>query len=626
MSASEFTAVLQDILSGSTRTDSRLEAVAKRLQTDADFRVEIGDVESIWTDLSDIFANVAVNGLNPDQVEQLMILFRTVRNSVAGVPSNQDRARIANIPQRIQDVVSQAAHTHYGNMEYMTILRAGVQALSNLLTGNDASKDSIWRSLLVESPSASCDSNLLSVLPSDHYLPCSTLAAIGDETILLSTVMLCYNCIYQSPERSQILLSTSSGRRLIRQLIVESQASSGQEERKSFEMIYTFFDHLIDESNFHRLFEAASENEEDEDHRIRYHGDDSHKAEARDVESSISNLQGLKIEEIRDDEDDHAYKSGKGEQRHLTCIVSEQVTLLKLIDSRIFTHHRRHQDLSQSSESFARDQPGPAISLDTVRFLTKIFADISELTIGILQTLDKPGVGQHGVEELSNLSEAVTLLLGCFSHLSLYEDGQIEQTSLDANHGDHAEGIEGPGKLITTPEWFKAQHLAMVQGNLVENAIELLRQADVSLVRVTKPATAKPEASDGMTANSDSTLLSNTSTEKGSQSFFSGLKRDIVRVVGNLSYCSRNVQDRIRGCNGLIVMLSQCNIDDANPYLREYAILAMKNILAGNAENQALIEELQPIEAVDHPALQEARVRAHLDANTGRPVLSQIKK
>lgn len=49
----------------------------------------------------------------------------------------------------------------------------------------------------------------------------------------------------------------------------------------------------------------------------------------------------------------------------------------------------------------------------------------------------------------------------------------------------------------------------------------------------------------------------------------------------------------------------------------------MKNILSGNPENQALIEELQPIEAVDHPALQEARVTSRLDAETGRPVLSQ---
>lgn len=59
--------------------------------------------------------------------------------------------------------------------------------------------------------------------------------------------------------------------------------------------------------------------------------------------------------------------------------------------------------------------------------------------------------------------------------------------------------------------------------------------------------------------------------------------------------------------------------------LREYAILAMKNILTGNPQNQALIEELQPIEAVDHPALEEARITAKLDAETGRPVLTQRK-
>ncbi|KAF8945204.1 hypothetical protein BGZ46_006079, partial [Entomortierella lignicola] len=55
--------------------------------------------------------------------------------------------------------------------------------------------------------------------------------------------------------------------------------------------------------------------------------------------------------------------------------------------------------------------------------------------------------------------------------------------------------------------------------------------------------------------------------------------------------------------------------------LREYAILAMKNILEGNLENQKLIEELQPIEAVDHPVLQEAKITAQLDVKTGRPVL-----
>lgn len=41
------------------------------------------------------------------------------------------------------------------------MLRVGVQALSNLLTGNEESKDYIWESFLVRLPSTSCDQNLL---------------------------------------------------------------------------------------------------------------------------------------------------------------------------------------------------------------------------------------------------------------------------------------------------------------------------------------------------------------------------------------------------------------------------------------------------------------------------------
>ncbi|GJJ71574.1 ataxin-10 [Entomortierella parvispora] len=607
MSASDLAAVLLDLANGRTETDPRLEAVAKRLQTDADFRVEVGDMKSVWTDLSDLLAKVVSNGLNPEQVEQLMFLFRIVRNTAANAPLNQDRARVAGIPGRIQEIVSQAAHTHYGNMEYIMMLRAGVQALSNLLTGNEASKNWIWKSLLVQGPSPSCDHNLL-----------STLAAVEDETIVLSTVLLCYNCVYKSPERSQTLLSTSPGRNLIRQLLNESQATSSLEERKSFEMIYTFFNHLIGQDYFQQLFDAVAIHEGDEDGSIRYHGEGFHKEE-----HPLPNIQGLRIEEIKDeDEDSTSTESGSSKNPRQPYICPEQVILLKFIDSRVYTHHQQQQDSDV-------DQHEPAVSLETVGFLTEVFGNVSKLTIQVLQTLDLPGVGQHSVEDLSNLSAAVTLLLGCFSHLCLYDDGQIDGASAvgtnDDNHGD-VDGAEKPGRLLPVPDWFKAQHMAIVKGELVENAIELLRQADKSLARVTKPATSQPTSNNGVGANSDSTLLSNTSTLEGQQSFFVGLKRDIVRVVGNLAYCSRHVQDRIRACNGLIVMLSQCNIDDANPYLREYAILAMKNILTGNAENQALIEELQPIEAVDHPALQEARVTARLDAKTGRPVLSQDKR
>ncbi|KAG0369654.1 hypothetical protein BGZ54_009303 [Gamsiella multidivaricata] len=602
MSAQQLITVLQDLVNASTIDNSwnqELDAVAKRLQVDADFRIEVGRHENVWSDIAAILRRVVKDGLDPKQVEQLMFLMRTIRNAVAGVTENQDQARTFNLPNLIQEVVSQAAHTHYGNVAYIMMLRAGIQALSNLLTGNNVSKDEIWKSLLVKTPSPSCDQNLL--------------------------------------------------RKLQAQLLNESHATSSKEERKSFEMIYTFFNYLIGQDYFPQMFETMKSQEQDNegDYKIRYHGEHFHEKEGE----TIPKIQELGIEEVEDENDpSNAKKDQEGTKPGDPHLSAEQVILLKMIDSRICAHHQQQQKLyqqRQNLDSLPKDTE-PPVSLKTVEFLTETFAKVSTLTIGVFRTLNQPGIGQYAVEDLANLSSGVMLLLGCFAHLSLFEDGHVSIAQGVLSEDDEVlEETERPGGLLPIPDWFKAQHMAMVNGGIVENAIELLRQSDKSLARVTKPVpgapvnattaatsaataaatnpVASPVTTQAFEANTESTLLSGTSTMQGQQAFFVGLKRDIVRLVGNLAYRSRHVQDRIRQCNGLIVILSQCNIDDANPYLREYAILAMKNILAGNLENQALIEELQPIEAVDHPALQEARVTAHLDAETGRPVLTQKK-
>ncbi|KAF8938251.1 hypothetical protein BGZ58_001307 [Dissophora ornata] len=582
-----------------------LDAISKRLQVDADFRVELSQLDNIWSDISMILSRVVKCGLEPQQVEQLMFLFRVIRNAVAGVSKNQNQARIAGVPNLVQEVISQAAHTHYGNMTYIMMLRAGIQALSNLLTGNSVSKTEIWDSFVVQAPSPSCDQFLLSAL----------------------------------------LFSTLAGKKLLGQLLTESHSISGKDERKSFEMIYTFFNHLIDQGYVPELFEAikSQHNPEGEDeYRIHYHGKDFYEQEGSE---SVPKIQELKadenVSEVNDDSriENNSEKKKEIKQEDQPHLSIETVILLKMIDSRIYTHHQQqqklHQDQQRDKASDLVSETEPPISEETVVYLTDLFEKVSGLAIEVFKTLDQPGVGLHGVEDLANLSSGLMLLLECFAHLSLYEDSHVRDTQSLSNEDEEIEGEIATEQSVGLcfPEWFKAQHMIMVRGGLVENAIELLRQADKSLARVTKPVNAEDTTATGpketsasgqsMGANTESTLLSDTSTVQGQQAFFVGLKRNVVRLIGNLAYRSRHVQDRIRQCNGLVVMLSQCNIDDANPYLREYAILAMKNILTGNAENQALIEELQPIEAVDHPALQEARVKARLDAKTGRPILTQ---
>lgn len=267
---------------------------------------------------------------------------------------------------------------------------------------------------------------------------------------------------------SNTLLSTPSGRNFVRRLVHESQVASSQQERKSFEMIYTFFSHLIDQDFFQSLFEAMAVQEDDVDESIRYHGEGVHRDGLAVENPSLCSFQGLRIEEITDDVDSNGDING-GKKHHQSYICSEQVILLKIIDSMVYSHHQR-----QESTPLAH-QLEPAVSLETVGYLTRIFANVSKLTIRVLQTLDQSGVGEHAVEDLSNLSAAITLLLGCFSHLCMYDDGLLDEVPASAANSDEnsddqeeTERLKSPARV---PEWFKAQHMTIVQGELVENSI-----------------------------------------------------------------------------------------------------------------------------------------------------------
>lgn len=46
--------------------------------------------------------------------------------------------------------------------------------------------------------------------------------------------------------------------------------------------------------------------------------------------------------------------------------------------------------------------------------------------------------------------------------------------------------------------------------------------------------------------------------------------------------------------------------------IREYAIFALRNLLINNPENQNLVEQLTPIETVQHPALQDVGIMTEL--------------
>ncbi|OIT32473.1 hypothetical protein A4A49_65803 [Nicotiana attenuata] len=105
---------------------------------------------------------------------------------------------------------------------------------------------------------------------------------------------------------------------------------------------------------------------------------------------------------------------------------------------------------------------------------------------------------------------------------------------------------------------------------------------------------------------------------------YKGFRRDIVAILGNCAYRRRHVQDEIRDKNGILLLLQQCVTDDDNPFLREWGIWCVRNLLEGNAENQGAVTDLELQGTADVPELARLGIQVEVDPKTGRAKLVNV--
>lgn len=105
---------------------------------------------------------------------------------------------------------------------------------------------------------------------------------------------------------------------------------------------------------------------------------------------------------------------------------------------------------------------------------------------------------------------------------------------------------------------------------------------------------------------------------------YRGFRKDMVAVIGNCAYRRMHVQDEIRQKNGILLLLQQCVTDDDNPYLREWGIWSMRNLLEGNALNQQAVAGLELQGSIDVPELSRLGLRVEIDQNTRSAKLVNI--
>ncbi|XP_054780227.1 uncharacterized protein LOC129287957 isoform X2 [Prosopis cineraria] len=102
---------------------------------------------------------------------------------------------------------------------------------------------------------------------------------------------------------------------------------------------------------------------------------------------------------------------------------------------------------------------------------------------------------------------------------------------------------------------------------------------------------------------------------------YKGFRRDIVALVGNCVYRRKHAQDEVRKKNGIMLLLQQCVTDDDNPFLREWGIWSVRNMLEGNEENQRVVAELEVQGSVDLPQISALGLRVEVDQKTRRAKL-----
>uniref|UniRef100_A0A3Q1JG33 Ataxin-10 n=1 Tax=Anabas testudineus TaxID=64144 RepID=A0A3Q1JG33_ANATE len=82
-------------------------------------------------------------------------------------------------------------------------------------------------------------------------------------------------------------------------------------------------------------------------------------------------------------------------------------------------------------------------------------------------------------------------------------------------------------------------------------------------------------------------------------------KAHLIRLIGNLCHSNTNNQNKVRELEGIPLILDNCNIDSNNPFISQWAIFAIRNLLEHNTQNQELVASLERRGTADYSALKE---------------------
>lgn len=167
----------------------------------------------------------------------------------------------------------------------------------------------------------------------------------------------------------------------------------------------------------------------------------------------------------------------------------------------------------------------------------------------------------------------------------------------------------------------------------LEKLVKLLKTFQENLIRINFTKSAAGNVSGVKASNKLGEKLENEKliesridkeTLKIKETNFPECKLLLIEIISMLTHGNKEVQDKIRNLEGLGVILSNCVIDDNDPFIKERSIMCIKFLLANNPENQSFVAQLESKRAANDQVLQEAGYEVDIDGS-GNLKLKQAK-
>lgn len=205
------------------------------------------------------------------------------------------------------------------------------------------------------------------------------------------------------------------------------------------------------------------------------------------------------------------------------------------------------------------------------------------------------GILEHAPRAKSGIPSGSAAIDVIGYSLNLLRDICAQDSARDSSKGDaDAEDVVG----------------ALLSHGLIESLLSLLR--DLEPPAIIRKAFKQSENQNSAAASSSKPCP------------YKGFRRDMVALIGNCVYRRKHAQDEIRKKNGILLLLQQCVTDEDNPFLREWGIWSVRNMLEGNEENQRVVSELEIQGSFDVPEISALGLRVEVDQKTRRAKLINV--